>query len=88
MTPQEAIKYLKIDKDIRETCVADDSGSMLFCEALKLAISAIEKQIPKKPKDIGHFIKIYVCSCCENSVLLQPSFCENCGQALDWSNEE
>lgn len=42
MTPQEAIDYLNMDKNIRETCEADDSGSMLFCEVLKVAISALE----------------------------------------------
>ncbi len=99
MTPQEAIKYLKIDKDIRETCEADDSGSMLFCEALKLAILALKKQIPKKPIDIYTPVVTWgLCPICKgefnklggkpNRVFKSNAFCPDCGQALDWSNEE
>ena len=80
MTPQKAIKILQTDFRIYsiEECK----------EATSMAIQALEKQIPKKPKDIGHFCEIYVCPCCETSILLKPSYCENCGQVLDWSDEE
>ena len=78
MTPQEAIRLVYC-------CMHVDDNDVLA--ARDMAISALERQIPKKPKDIGYFIEIYVCPCCDNSILLQPNFCENCGQALDWGDE-
>ena len=57
--------------------------------ALMLAISALEKQIPKVPID-------YKCPCCGESVFLETragwyqvehhlKVCEKCGQKIDWS---
>ena len=54
----------------------------------KLAIEALEKQIPKKPTmgKYGHT----ECACCGWVVetfcgdLEQYPFCPNCGQAIDW----
>ena len=57
-------------------------------EALKRAIKALEKQIPKKP-----FINDYSLTCCPNchgiEVLagcesIQLNYCNQCGQKLDW----
>lgn len=90
MTPQEAIDYLNMDKNIRETCEADDSGSMLFCEALKVAISVLEKQIPKKVKNkvYENYVNLGKCPCCGNLVndMINSTICNNgrCGQTLDW----
>lgn len=59
-------------------------------EAFDLAISTLRKQIPKKPIDDGAFGK---CPCCWmkfNSELLNEyniKYCPNCGQAIDWSDE-
>lgn len=59
--------------------------------ALDYAISAIEKQTPKKPK-MRH-VKWYDgysdgwCPCCESYVqetLYDTRFCQMCGQALNW----
>ena len=58
-------------------------------EALELAISALEKQVPKVPID-------YKCPCCGESVFLETragwyqvehhlKVCEICGQKIDWS---
>ena len=79
----------------------------------KLAIEALEKQIPKKPisfkrtahdfqtefckhsgkscehiKTYNHEYKYtsYKCPCCEHLISDgTPSYCWNCGQAIDWS---
>ena len=54
----------------------------IFAEALGLAIQALEKQIPKKP--FAH-----QCTTCGSAVLpFDGSCCSNCGQKLDWSDEE
>ena len=65
--------------------------------AFDMAVKALEKQIPKKPKEYED--RFYGCPNCANplmhkwekypSVLMSNSqglpYCLNCGQALDWS---
>ena len=48
------------------------------------AISALEKQIPKKPSETDKARCIH-CGCV---VKRDERFCKNCGQALDWSDSE
>ena len=70
---------------------------------LDLAIESIEKQIPKKPKK-NLSVARYCPNCenglrmfyeRENKfqngyerIRLRPPFCEDCGQAIDWKDEE
>lgn len=60
-------------------------------EACRMAISALEKQIPIKPiddtKPRDFFINIY-CSVCKEPVTKRFKYCRNCGQALDWRDDE
>ena len=68
-------------------------------EALKVAIQALKKQIPKKPTPIDYekymdtvknalFLKgSYWCPNC-NHVVKCGTYCSDCGQKLDWSDEE
>lgn len=65
----------------------------------ELAIQALEKQIPKKPTPIEYekymdtvknalFLKgSYWCPNC-NHVVKCGTYCSDCGQKLDWSDEE
>lgn len=67
----------------------------------KLAIEALEKQIPKKPTahkvDVpkikvgnGFFGKgttVYRCPCCNELISRIYDCCYKCGQALDWSEQ-
>ena len=69
-------------------------------EAIDIAIDCIEKQIPMKPKEYED--KFYACPVCGNVVQhkwvkyptkLMPKlaglpYCLNCGQRLNWSDEE
>lgn len=58
----------------------------------KLAIEALEKQIPKKPDKIKEYNpNDYYCTVCKyylGYACLQPKFCPNCGQAIDRSVKE
>ena len=61
-------------------------------EAFEFAINALEKQIPKKPhKNFEKFSGVW-CSCGKylgkGYFVEKPSFCSDCGQKLDWSDEE
>jgi len=93
MTVQEAIKEfdnygLTGDYSKKET-------PELY-EAVQVAREALEKQIPKKPIEIEvpseHKLQ---CPTCYNRYFFKNSifnkdynYCDNCGQALDWSEEE
>lgn len=50
--------------------------------------TALEKQIPKKP-DFTEDKEFALCPCCNGKGLLnKQKYCDNCGQKLDWSDEE
>jgi membrane protease subunit (stomatin/prohibitin family) len=74
MKNQEAITQLKeINREAH-----------IYSEAVEMAISALEKQIPKKPKSVfcpqcGEEFTDYDC--------WSADYCRNCGQAIDWGNE-
>ena len=64
-------------------------------EAFQMAIQALEKQIPKKPIFANNMMtkdKFLMCPCCEfrfpDSLVFLKTRCWNCGQKLDWSDEE
>ena len=104
MTASEAIKILK--KDSCYEC-SQGTDSPFNCEywecrvakATRVAIQALEKQIPKKPTPIDYekYIDVidnarflrgaYWCPNCKR-VVKSGSFCSDCGQKLDWSDEE
>lgn len=76
MTPQEALTELKAS--------IEGCGFQCHMETYKMAISALEKNIPKKPADYDGKIKVGFCPECE--AVISSDFCDNCGQALDWSD--
>lgn len=70
-------------------------------ESIDMAIKALKKQIPKKPRKTdsyrGMLIRVYAYECptCGNACLEKymnerqnTTFCWNCGQKLDWSDAE
>ena len=63
--------------DIRENIQPIVGG-----KSLDIAISAIEKQIPKKPRKTKTEI---VCPTCATLIGSSP-YCRYCGQAIDWSD--
>lgn len=89
MTNEEAII------DIRENIQPIVGG-----KSLDIAISAIEKQIPKKPtgiydenesekgKRLYEEALIGSCPVCHQEVQLGMKYCMNCGQALKWGDTE
>ena len=61
------------------------SGYYMLCEALDIAIEALEKQLSKKP--IEHstkFAPMYECPSCGDIDVYGQKNCDNCGQRLDW----
>ena len=84
MTIEEAIDELK---RIRH------HGTERLIKALEVAISALEKQLPKKLKIEIHENRVKseqevpCCPSCSKNLeeLIGNLFCPNCGQAIDWS---
>ena len=96
MTASEAKEFLRIHFEyLKEAWKPHPDYNVL--EAIKFAKWAIEKQIPKKPTlidyekyidviDNARFLRgAYWCPNCKH-VVRSGSFCNDCGQALDWEN--
>lgn len=98
MTESEAIEVIK---DILDEC-AESGEAVCYVTgvdvpALKMAINALEKQIPKKPIfdfNYSDTSSEFHCTCgkiiwvhhdigtMDNNDA--PNYCDNCGQKLDW----
>ena len=94
MTESEAVEKLKNMRLFMQ--IEDENNDCKFTEddykANEMAIQALEKQIPKKPhKNFEKFSGVW-CSCGKylgkGYFVEKPSFCSDCGQKLDWSDEE
>ncbi len=80
----------EIENTIRHLKVGNFTGKQL-----DLAISALERQIPKKPiLDKNDF---WVCPLCKGGYIYPPNalnyhqdmeYCNECGQKLDWEVQE
>ena len=93
MNNQEAAEMIRDDMKLHH-----DYLSGTYRKALSMAISALEKQIPKKPKKIDHW---RLCPTCYEKngfsydylVGMKQrghediSYCLGCGQAIDWEGE-
>ena len=53
--------------------------------AAEIAVEAMEKQIPKKPK--MPLDAYWVCQVCGSKVEYPYEHCKRCGQAIDWEGE-
>lgn len=87
MTNEEA-KAL-FEEDLKDGKCTNDCPE---CNAREMAISALDKQIPKVAE---HEDGVWsICPCCggsvcndtEHAVNREVSYCEHCGQAIDWKN--
>lgn len=99
MTESEVIKIC--NTIIFASSLSNPKGTALnttkeeLAEAMRMAIQALEKQIPKKVVKEGKCI--YKCPCCGECAETdcgdvfydyQLDYCNGCGQKLDWSDEE
>ena len=76
MEIQEAIE--KLDKH-KKWGFVDDTA-----DAMELAIEALQKQMPEKPIDRCMFME---CPTCHNVEIANCSYCADCGQKLDWGQD-
>jgi hypothetical protein len=76
MTPQEAIER------ISQLKVRPKPDNALDLCALIMAKKALEKQILCKPVEMSN--RSFVCGKCKQKVIRHQTYCDICGQALDW----
>ena len=87
MTAEETISILKI-----AIAEVEWNYPMDYAVAIETAITALEKQMPKKVLNLmlndgdGHLIKVFkgICPYCQ--CIVTNEYCSRCGQALDWSD--
>ena len=87
MNAQEALETIKYE--------VNEEGHCGYIEdELRLAMTALEKQIPQKPvldeKQTMRFVTTYTCPTCGKgfSGTKVCAYCYHCGQKLDWSDEK
>lgn len=98
MTESEAIEKLKNMRLFMQ--IEDENNDCKFTEddykANEMAIKALEKQIPKKPQNKKYSFyphstllksKYGECHNCK-SIQVDDEYCANCGQKLDWSDDD
>lgn len=89
MTTKEAIQTIEAAKAEVEWNYPLD-----YAAAFEAAIKALEKQISKEPKQDEEYPLGRICPGCYrylSNVQFVPSgyhYCENCGQRLEWGDEE
>ena len=79
MTPREAVEALKL---INLKIVHPFYSWEEMVEVIDTVIEALKNQIPKKALDK------YNCPRCEEQLMGRVNYCEYCGQAIDWGEEE
>lgn len=76
---------MKIEEAIRLLDYGDPTA-WGWCEAIKLVISVLEKQIPKECIDMTEEY-IHKCPTCNGSITFhKQEYCDECGQALKWED--
>lgn len=83
---EESIKHFK---SLQKRYTREHNGKM--CEKVAVALEAMEKQIPKKPNAKRNEA---ICPNCGQTLteffgfIIAIPYCDRCGQAIDWSDEE
>lgn len=96
---QRKIRTLDAQKEYGEYCNPVHNETLDLAIGLyETAIKALEKQLPKRPRENGMSdglikkTKYYTCQTCGNCLLTEmmnerqnTNYCWDCGQRLDWS---
>jgi rubrerythrin len=96
---EKAIEVLKMENELMqfdpmtgeiEPLELQNQDNQDLYKANLIAISALEKQIPKKPKQYTDIFKMtyYFCPICEYvRITGNQKRCDVCGQKIDWEVE-
>ena len=77
---------LLTDEDVDKWDAYREIGTVEECR------EAVEKQKPKKPKDVEYDYSYFVCDACGEGIYVSDDFeshhyCLNCGQAIQWDED-
>ena len=103
MKPEEAIEIIesakqfykpKIVSEAFETAITALKEIQRYREigTVEECREAVEKQKPKKPKDVEYDYSYFVCDACGGWIYVSDDFeshhyCLNCGQAIQWDED-
>lgn len=86
--------YKEAKNDLIESGIRLGAGDFVDVEALKIAVVALEKQIPQKPINLSNatldaYCAIFRCPRCKGRLKMKSkgAYCDKCGGALDWSDD-
>ncbi len=99
---EKAIDALKMDNALMEfdpntgeerPIESQNELNQYAYKANLLAISTLEKQIPKKPQEVDVDFSTFICPNCLSTIMYTDekethNYCLKCGQRLDWSDYE
>lgn len=100
---REAIGRLQVENNAKREMIKhnkaffqkqDNSYLESDIEVYCAAIEALEKQLPKKPDIMDYILGDinFKCPTCKSEYICEkenePLYCQNCGQRIDWSEEE
>lgn len=98
MTNEEALYCLKNFRNGCSVCQFPQNEECFRFDAKQMAVSALEKQIPKKPNNITYddgYVEFWNCPNCHNQHTAfindeqyKYSYCPLCGQSIDWTEVE
>lgn len=90
MTAKEAIEYLSGRYlVVGSKCNPPEDECKKHNEVVDMAIRALEKRAPKKFKRFDGRVFTYTkCRTCDNILNYGQNYCENCGQAIDWGEDD
>lgn len=94
MTNEDAIKTINL-----AMAEVEWNYPMDYTVAFEMAIDALEKHIPKKPiktkiatlnksPEAISWESIHCCQRCESNLAPQYKYCPQCGQEIEWEDEE
>ena len=82
-------KYQEALNNVRKVYVESDHYDE---EDIRLLQELVDKEKPMKPREAidsrDRFTHYYCPKCNKKTILIPQEFCLNCGQKLDWSDEE
>ena len=90
MTYEEAIEYITERYVTMSMCLSLDECRK-HNKAISMAIDALDKQMPKKPRETRCAL---MCASCGHKITeigckkLNRNYCKKCGQAIDWEVSE
>lgn len=85
--------YKEAKIDLIESGIELGAGDFVDFEALKIAVVALDKQIPQRPINLSNapldaYCAIFRCPRCKGRLKMKSkgAYCDKCGQAIDWSD--